>query len=236
MDETPIKSVRLAVLRWMGALEGARGGYTLLGVAGWAHSADVAKALGGLAKDALTHLARERQLDRENIALPARVKPVWLYRINARGARTLGAEAHPVRTGSAAPPVAILSDSQTAALETMRAARHDGTRLRFTQREQGWRTVPEIRSAPTVRPRRVMIRGADVDVLARLGLLEKRVETTGGRGHEATVYRITAAGEAVERLVWRDPEDHLASASGANPPPRGPATDAVLGRWTAGSG
>lgn len=212
MDDTPLKSFRAAVLRWMSALERAEGGYTLRGGTGWAHPDDVARALGGLAKEALSRLAHDRQLDRENIALPGRGKPIWLHRINARGAATLAAAPPRALTGrSVERPVAILSESQTAALEAMRAARHDATRLRFTPPEPGWRTVPEIRSAPTMRPRRAVVHAADVDILQRWGLLEKRDQSHAFRKRR-TVYRVTPIGEAVERLVWRDPEHHPAAA------------------------
>jgi hypothetical protein len=154
-------------------------------------------------------MAERRLLDRENIALPGRATPFWLYRINARGAEVAGvaAPAEPGAPEEEAPPRMIFTDEQWAALQYMRKAKAEATPARFVTRELGWRTIKEIREGGAVRSRDLQVWPEDIAMLERANLLEKREAAGVDRARPIIFYRVTEVGERVHRLVRRDPDE-----------------------------
>lgn len=197
-----------ALLLWLSDLNRSGGGYELRGVRGWTHAKEIPDRLVRHT-DGLPRLAERRLLDRENIALPGRGTPFWLYRINVRGAEVAGvaAPAEPGAPEEAPPPRMIFTDEQWAALLYMHRAKTEATPARFVTRELGWRTIKEIRDGAAVRSRDLQVWPEDVALLERAGLLEKREATGVDRARPIIFYRVTDVGERVHRLDRHDPEE-----------------------------
>lgn len=199
---TPTEPTQRVVLLWLSDLAQRGGGYELRGVAGWVQPSDVSAALERpLASDALSRLAAKGQLDRQNIALPGRGAPLWLYRINPLGAEVVGA-ARPAEPGPADDSAQLIfTDAQWIALRVMRAAKDQASPLRFFTRERGWRTIGEIRTGASALERDASIWPEDVYFLERAGLLEKRKGPGAARARPLVFYRVSEIGENVRRLV-----------------------------------
>jgi hypothetical protein len=197
-----------ALLLWLSDLDRRGGGYELRGVRGWTHIKEVPERLVRHT-DGLPRLAERRLVDRENIALPGRGTPFWLYRINARGAElaAVDAPAAPGPSEEAPLPRMIFTDEQWAALMFMRKAKSEPIPARFIPKELGWRTIKEIREGGAVRSRDLQVWPEDVSFLERAGLLEKRTAEGVDRARPIIFYGVTDLGERVHRLERHDPAE-----------------------------
>lgn len=205
---SPTQPAVKALLLWLSDLERSGAGYELRGARGWTYAKEIPDRLVRHT-DSLPRLAERRLLDRENIALPGRATPFWLYRVSALGAELVGAPA-PAPLGpveEAAPPRMIFTDEQWAALLYMRKAKSETTPVRLATRELGWRTMKEIRDGAGVRSRDLQVWPEDVAHLERAALLEKREATGVDRAKPIIFYRVTDVGERVDRLVRHDPTE-----------------------------
>lgn len=204
---SPTEPAVRALLLWLSDLAQRGRGYELRGVCGWTHAKEIPERLVRHT-DGLPRLAERRLLDRENIALPGRATPFWLYRINVLGAELAGvtAPAEPGAPEEAPPPRMIFKDEQWAALLYMRKAKSETTPARLATRELGWRTMKEIRDGGGVRSRDLQVWPEDVALLHRAALLEKRDATGVDRARPIIFYRVTDLGERVHRLDRHDPD------------------------------
>lgn len=198
---SPTNPAVKALLLWFSELDRSGGGYQLRGVRGWTLAKEVPERLIRHT-DGLPRIAERRLLDRENIALPGRGSPFWLYRINARGAGLAGvaAPAEPGAPEEAPPPRMIFTDEQWSALLYMRRAKSEASPARFANRELGWRTIKDIRDGGAVRSIDLQVWPEDVTMLERARLLEKREASGVDRARPIIFYRVTEIGERVQRL------------------------------------
>lgn len=204
VESSPAAPAVKALLLWFSELERSGGGYQLRGVRGWTLAKEIPERLIRHT-DGLPCIAERRLLDRENIALPGRGSPFWLYRINARGAELAGvaAPAAPAEPGApeeAPPPRMIFTAEQWSALLYMRSAKSEASPARFATRELGWRTIKEIRDGGAVRSIDLQVWAEDVTMLERARLLEKREASGVDRARPIIFYRVTEIGEQVQRL------------------------------------
>jgi hypothetical protein len=201
VEPSPAAPAVKALLLWFSELERSGGGYQLRGVRGWTLAKEIPERLIRHT-DGLPRIAEHRLLDRENIALPGRASPFWLYRINARGAELSGvaAPAEPGAPEEAPPPRMIFTAEQWSALLYMRSAKSEASPARFATRELGWRTIKEIRDGGAVRSIDLQVWAEDVTMLERARLLEKREASGVDRARPIIFYRVTDIGERVQRL------------------------------------
>lgn len=201
-NSSPTNPSVKTLLLWLSELTRLGGGYELRGVRGWTYTKEIPDRLVRHT-DGLARLAERRLLDRENIALPGRTTPFWLYRISARGAEVAGVDAPRAVGGpeEAPSPRMIFTDEQWAALLYMRKARTENVPTHFLTREAGWRTIKNIREGGAVRSLDLQVWPEDVAMLERTGLLEKRNASGVDRQRPIIIYRITEVGMHVHRLV-----------------------------------
>lgn len=150
-------------LGYLRDLEAAGGGYLRRGVRGWALTADVERETGCHLPERLPLLHGRGLLTREDVRLPGRARPVWIYRISEAGAclvaewegsvpRTLQPSSPPGE-GEREAAVYVPSGSLLA-LEALRLMMRDTTPSPLLPGERGWRTAAELEALVRPRPRR----------------------------------------------------------------------------------
>jgi hypothetical protein len=150
MDMSP-DAVALRYLRYLALREG---GYTRLGVAGWALREDVERATRLRLPERLPVLHGRGLLDREDVRAPGLGRPAWIYRVSQAGADRAAEQADLPRRAVPRPLPPVERDADAAihvpagaalALHELRRALEMRVESPFLPGETGWRTVAELR-------------------------------------------------------------------------------------------
>jgi hypothetical protein len=191
-----------AILRFLLKLAQGGAGFERRGVTGWASVAEIHTGTGcsALAED-LAVLLAAGMVSRDDARIARTRAPVWVYRITDAGAQHIAGEHGAPHASVPAPDEAedervYVRPGVAAALRALTAAKTEAL------------SDPVLPDAPEWRTSRQLTRALDgnrffSDELAWVvaaGLAERRDDPT-------ILYRITAAGQAVKAMEWREPAD-----------------------------
>lgn len=191
-----------AILRFLLKLVQGGGGFERRGVTGWAAVPEIHTGTGcsSLAED-IAVLMAAGLVSRDDARIAGTSAPVWVYRITDAGAQHIGGEQRTAHAGVPAPDEAedervYVRPGVAAALRALTAAKTEALPNPVLPDAPEWRTSRQLTSA---------IDGTrffsdELAWVVRAGLAERRDDPL-------TLYRITAEGQAVKAMEWREPAD-----------------------------
>jgi hypothetical protein len=190
-------------------------GYKARGVRGWAHLENVEVGTRSKLAEVLPLLHGRGMLDRVDVRVSGRLRPVWIYRVNASAERLIAEttgmpyqEIDPPKRLDANRPIYV-PDRQRGALLLLRQAHDDpGTPVRFGAR--GWVTGRELGARKEAwneklgGPPFVAVDTTDLRWLALWRLIERHdAPPTPGRQTEVVYWRATEFGRSAKLLEWK---------------------------------
>lgn len=192
-----LTSDALAVLRHLLDLDRRGAGFHVGGVAGWVHRDSLPESMRE-ASVPLGFLASHGWLRRVDATPPGNVRPVWLFRISAAGARLVDPDGvTPAEPGPLGRPL-YLPPAEQAFVWALRTAWDEDAGAEGEER--GWRTHGELlRLWPdTDESHRSLVR------LVERGMAERHaVWRRGPRGQVTALWRVTEAGRLAAPVEWR---------------------------------
>lgn len=198
-----------AILRFLLKLAQEGAGFERRGVTGWAAVAEMHTGTGcaSLAED-IAFLLAARMVSRDDARIAGTSAPVWVYRITDAGAQHITAEQRTAHAGVPAPDEAgdervYVRPGVATALRALTAAKTEALPNPVVPDAPEWRTSRQLTSALDG----YRFFSDELAWVVRAGLAERR-------DGPLTLYRITAAGQAVKAMEWREPAGAEPAAGG----------------------
>lgn len=189
-----------AILRFLLKLVQGGGGFERRGVTGWAAVPEIHTGTGcSSLAEAIAVLMAAGMVSRDDARIAGTSAPVWVYRITDAGAQHLAESDGTARVSVPAPDAGedervYVRPGVAAALRALTAAKTEALPNPVLPDAPEWRISRQLTSA---------IDGTrffsdELAWVVRAGLAERRDDPV-------TLYRITAAGQAVKAMEWREP-------------------------------